>query len=153
MCSSAKQSFISFQETNRRRSVRSSHHPVTRTPRLSRSKTKRSDAASLRRNRYWERRAPRATQKRNLRSKIWWFTESCNSHYVSHFAAFFIVARAKISIAKSCTVSVVHSKQTHWKETEASVQWWKLANLQFYIKWSLSDRQCQREVKLVNVVW
>ena len=27
---------------------------------------------------------------------------SCNSHYVSHFAAFFIVARAKISIGRSC---------------------------------------------------
>ncbi|EOD13240.1 hypothetical protein EMIHUDRAFT_76581, partial [Emiliania huxleyi CCMP1516] len=26
----------------------------------------------------------------------------CNSHYVSHFAAFFIVARAKISIGRSC---------------------------------------------------
>ena len=26
----------------------------------------------------------------------------CNSHYVSHFAAFFIVARAKRSIVKSC---------------------------------------------------
>ena len=31
--------------------------------------------------------------ERNLRSKTWWFTEFCNSHYVSHFAAFFIVAR------------------------------------------------------------
>ena len=39
---------------------------------------------------------------RNLRSKIWWFTEFCNSHYVSHFAAFFIVAGTKISVAKSC---------------------------------------------------
>ena len=26
---------------------------------------------------------------------------SCNSHYVSHFAAFFIVARAKISVVES----------------------------------------------------
>ena len=42
------------------------------------------------------------SQERNLRSKIWWFTEFCNSHYVSHFAAFFIVARTKISVAKSC---------------------------------------------------
>jgi len=42
---------------------------------------------------------PGLTQKRNLRSKIWWFTEFCNSHYVSHFAAFFIVTRTKISIA------------------------------------------------------
>ena len=39
---------------------------------------------------------------RNLRSKIWWFTEFCNSHYLSHFAAFFIVTRTKISIAYSC---------------------------------------------------
>lgn len=36
-----------------------------------------------------------------LRSKIWWFTGFCNSHYVSHFAAFFIVARTKISVVKS----------------------------------------------------
>ena len=41
-------------------------------------------------------------EKRNMRSKIWWLTEFCNSHYVSHFAAFFIVARAKISVAESC---------------------------------------------------
>ncbi|ORX49599.1 hypothetical protein BCR36DRAFT_64499 [Piromyces finnis] len=26
----------------------------------------------------------------------------CNSHYLSHFAAFFIVARTKRSIVKSC---------------------------------------------------
>ena len=38
---------------------------------------------------------------RRLRSKIWWFTKFCVSHYVSHFAAFFIVARAKISVVKS----------------------------------------------------
>ena len=43
-----------------------------------------------------------------LRSKIWWFT-NCRSHYVSHFAAFFIVARTKISVVKSriCMVFVV----------------------------------------------
>ncbi len=29
-------------------------------------------------------------------------SQFCNSHYVSHFAAFFIVARAKISVAESC---------------------------------------------------
>jgi len=38
----------------------------------------------------------------NVRSKIRWLTEFCNSHYVSHFAAFFIVARAKISVVESC---------------------------------------------------
>jgi len=39
-----------------------------------------------------------------MRSKIRWFTEFCNSHYVSHFAAFFIVARAKISVVESCSL-------------------------------------------------
>ena len=43
-----------------------------------------------------------ASRKCNVRSKFWWFTEFCNSHYVSHFAAFFIVARTKRSVAKSC---------------------------------------------------
>jgi len=38
----------------------------------------------------------------NLRSKIRWFTEFCNSHYVSHFAAFFIDRKTEISVAKSC---------------------------------------------------
>jgi len=43
----------------------------------------------------------RITGGRKVRSKIRWFTEFCNSHYVSHFAAFFIDARAKRSVAKS----------------------------------------------------
>ncbi len=47
-------------------------------------------------HRLWHR------HERNMRSKIWWFTEPCNSHYVSHFAAFFIVTGTKISIVKSC---------------------------------------------------
>ena len=34
------------------------------------------------------------TIRRNVRSKIQWFTRFCNSHYVSHFTAFFIDARA-----------------------------------------------------------
>ena len=38
----------------------------------------------------------------NVRSKIWWFSRICGSHYVSHFAAFFIVVGAKTSIAESC---------------------------------------------------
>ena len=43
---------------------------------------------------------PRHTEN-NMRSKSRWFAEFCNSHYVSHFAAFFIVARAKISVVES----------------------------------------------------
>jgi hypothetical protein len=38
---------------------------------------------------------------RNLRSKTRWFAGFCNSHQVSHFATFFIDARAKISVAES----------------------------------------------------
>jgi hypothetical protein len=34
--------------------------------------------------------------------KDWMIHEECRSHYVSQFAAFFIVARAKRSIVKSC---------------------------------------------------
>jgi len=49
-------------------------------------------------HRRWGRHALSRSFERNMRSKIWWFTEFCNSHYVSHFAAFFIVARAKISV-------------------------------------------------------
>ena len=44
-------------------------------------------------------------RKCNVRSKIRWLTEFCNSHYLSHFAAFFIVSKAKISIANSCFLS------------------------------------------------
>ncbi|KAF3320175.1 hypothetical protein FCM35_KLT22231 [Carex littledalei] len=40
---------------------------------------------------------------RNLRSKTRWFTGFCNSHHVSHFATFFIDARAEISVAESRT--------------------------------------------------
>ena len=42
------------------------------------------------------------TRERNVRSKIRWFADSCDSHHVSHFAAFFILARAKISVVRSC---------------------------------------------------
>ena len=37
----------------------------------------------------------------NLHSKTRWFVEFCNSHQVSHFATFFIDARAEISVAES----------------------------------------------------
>lgn len=57
----------------------------------------------------WRRRCvtPRQTCPRpnglgrNLRSKTRWFTGFCNSHQVSHFATFFIDARAEISVAES----------------------------------------------------
>ena len=56
---------------------------------------------------YWysNKHALRNTKERNMRSKIRWFTEFCNSHYVSHFAAFFIDARAKRSVVESCILN------------------------------------------------
>ena len=41
---------------------------------------------------------------RNLRSKTQWFAGFCNSHHVSHFATFFIDARAEISVAESHSI-------------------------------------------------
>ena len=55
----------------------------------------------LRRKWRSNRHAPWNTKGRNVRSKIRWFTEFCNSHYVSHFAAFFIDARTKRSVVES----------------------------------------------------
>ncbi|KAK8557886.1 hypothetical protein V6N12_010109 [Hibiscus sabdariffa] len=46
---------------------------------------------------------------RNLRSKTRWFTGFYNSHQVSHFATFFIDARAEISVAES---RFVYSRQS-----------------------------------------
>ena len=57
------------------------------------------------------RHAVERTLQRHLRSKIRWFTESCNSHYVSQFAAFFIDARAKRSTVKSCHVHFLLEKK------------------------------------------
>ena len=66
----------------------------------------------LRISRYSNRHALRNTRERNMRSKIRWFTEFCNSHYVSHFAAFFIVARAKRSVVKSCFLFVQENRDS-----------------------------------------
>ena len=63
-------------------------------------------------SRYSNRHALRNTRERNMRSKIRWFTEFCNSHYVSHFAAFFIVARAKRSVVKSCFLFVQENQDS-----------------------------------------
>ena len=40
-------------------------------------------------------------QECNLRSRFWWFAQFCNSHYVSHFAALFIIIGTKISVVES----------------------------------------------------
>ena len=50
---------------------------------------------------HWNKHADRISRQRSLRSKIWWLAEFCNSHCVSHFAAFFIVMGTKISIVEN----------------------------------------------------
>ncbi len=50
-------------------------------------------------NRHSNRHTPR--RKCKVRSKFWWLTGFCNSHDVSHFAAFFIDMGAKTSVAES----------------------------------------------------
>ena len=59
-------------------------------------------SCALDRIRHSDRHAPGRTQERHLPSKIRWFTEFCNSHYLSQLAAFFIDAWAKRSTVKSC---------------------------------------------------
>ena len=86
------------------------------------------------------------SRERNLRSKIWWFTEFCNSHYVSHFAAFFIVARTEISVANSCT-GLRKKKKTsrdppsffHWLQFEVERFCWIQKGLPPF--WSTTDKQ------------
>ena len=43
----------------------------------------------------------RNIKKRNVRSKIRWFTKFCNSHYLSHFVAFFIDVKIKRFVVES----------------------------------------------------
>ena len=49
--------------------------------------------------------------------KDWMIHEECRSHDVSQFAAFFIVARAKRSIVKSCLnvfyIACIHYNKQH----------------------------------------
>ena len=56
---------------------------------------------------------------RNLRSKTRWFTGFCNSHQVSHFATFFIDARAKISVAESRLILIIGCIHSHAPVTRA----------------------------------
>ena len=51
-------------------------------------------ASTLNLSFFTDSEVPLLAQRRHVRSKIRWFAEFCNSHHVSHFAAFFIVARA-----------------------------------------------------------
>lgn len=59
--------------------------------------------------------------RRNLRSKTRWFTGFCNSHQVSHFATFFIDARAEISVAESRSVirKIAYANTTRERAVDA----------------------------------
>ena len=54
---------------------------------------------------------PGISQQHNTRSKLYWFTEFCNSQRLSHFAAPFIVVQAETSIAESCE-NIQHNQCT-----------------------------------------
>ena len=56
----------------------------------------------------------------NVRSKIWWFTRICRSHYVSHFAAFFIVVGAKTSVAESRMAFASYAKGQLYRSKTAA---------------------------------
>ena len=66
-------------------------------------------------NRHSTRHATTFLLQRNMRSKIRWFTELCNSHYVSQFAAFFIGTRAKRSTVESRRFLVLSKKKRSLK--------------------------------------
>ena len=57
--------------------------------------------------------------ERNMRSKTWWLTELCNSHYVSHFAAFFIDTRAERSTVESRKLCI----STRARKGDAQSNW------------------------------
>ena len=60
----------------------------------------------------------RITRKSNMRSTFCWFTESCNSQCLSHFAAPFIVVRAETSITGSCVVFQPLCHRNRWKHSD-----------------------------------
>ena len=80
------------------------------------------------------------SRDRNLRSKIWWFTEFCNSHYVSHFAAFFIVRGAKISIVNSCIkLRITHAFRQEITFSQFFVMFVKLISFKFATKLMITN--------------
>lgn len=63
-----------------------------------------------------------STHKCNLRSRVRWFTEFCNSHDLSQFAALFIDLGTKVSTVTSClgflcfyvNISLIISRRNDW---------------------------------------
>ena len=68
------------------------------------------------------RNASGSALKRNVRSTVRCLAEFCNSHYVSHFAAVFIVARAKTSTVQSY-VFVLHVLCSFVSGNEVGILW------------------------------
>ena len=68
------------------------------------------------------------SRKRSIRSSPYWFTESCNSQCLSHFAVPFIVARAETSIAESqweSTAKKCNAARKNSSQREGDNKYWK----------------------------
>ena len=65
---------------------------------------------------------PGITQQHNVRSKFYWFSEFCNSQWLSHFAAPFIVTWAETSVAESCYEKYFMKQCSYifWSKTNGS---------------------------------
>ena len=64
---------------------------------------------------------PGVTRQHNMRSNLYWFSEFCNSQWISHFAAPFIVIWTETSVAESCL-----SRFIFWNnclENKINIQW------------------------------
>lgn len=75
---------------------------------------------------------------RNLRSKTRWFTGFCNSHQVSHFATFFIDARAEISVAESRLVYTTKVQRAPMQHSVSGGQQGRARSVHF--PWRFSRR-------------
>ena len=84
----------------RRRLRRRRAQSCSSLPFLSREKEERRDRRVL--GTTLGRACSRWCRERRVRSKIGWLAGSRDSHHVSRFAAFFILARAEISVDGSC---------------------------------------------------
>ena len=69
------------------------------------------------------RNASGSALKRNVRSTVRCLAEFCNSHYVSHFAAVFIVARAKTSTVQSYVFVVYMCLCSFVSGNEVGILW------------------------------
>ena len=90
ICKTKCQNFVTFQ-------ISLNRHEIANTSRKRNSISNNVWKLQWRSNKH----AFRNIKKRNVRSKIRWFTKFCNSHYLSHFVAFFIDVKIKRFVVES----------------------------------------------------